>query len=87
LVKQGAMPAKAAPKHLLWALFFLKVYTTENVAAVIMCCDEKTIRLWSWVMVGAIAGLDCVSSFCLDICLFLIPFQTLWHFRSDGRIE
>jgi len=36
------LPDGATPLHLLWALFFLKVYGTEEHNASVAGCDEKT---------------------------------------------
>ena len=49
------------PHHLLDALFFMKVYSPEPVAARFAGCDEKTLRKWNWKVVGTIAALKCVS--------------------------
>lgn len=35
---------KISPMHLLWTLYFLKVYPTADVAAGRCVCDEKTFR-------------------------------------------
>ena len=49
----------AAPKHLLWALLFLKIYATEYVhCAFAGGVDPKTFRKWCWIFVKAIANLD-----------------------------
>ena len=45
----------ALPKHLLWALMFLKLYGTEATLCGKAKCDEKTFRKWSWKFVQAIA--------------------------------
>ena len=50
------------PKHLLDALFFLKVYSSEGVGAHFASCDEKTLRKWNWIVIDAIASLECVSA-------------------------
>ena len=39
-----AIPKSAQPKHLLWALLFLKRYLTEHVMSSVVGCDEKTVR-------------------------------------------
>jgi hypothetical protein len=41
-------------KHVLWALYFLKVYTTENVAASFWRVDEKTLRMWIWRVIDVL---------------------------------
>ena len=49
---------KSKPKHLLWALLFLKQYATESVhCSIVGIQDQKTFRLWSWRFVRAIANL------------------------------
>lgn len=54
------MPNGVAYKHLLWALYFLKVYETEhNSASSVGKVDEKTYREWSWRFVEAISYLEC----------------------------
>jgi hypothetical protein len=59
---QGKLPPRAAPKHLFWMLFFLKVYPTESVAAVHFQCDEKTFRFWVWTMADAVRSLNMVRT-------------------------
>lgn len=42
----------AQPKHLLWALLFMKVYSTEEVhCAVVSWPTVKTFRKWSWYFI------------------------------------
>ena len=53
----NSMPRGAQPKHLLWALYFLKVYPTEE-QAVSLDADEKTFRKWSEHFVMAISFLE-----------------------------
>ena len=50
------------PKHLLDALFFLKVYSCEHVGAIFGDCDEKTLRKWNWKVIKAIGDLPCVCT-------------------------
>ncbi len=38
-----SMPQRAASKHLLWALVFLKCYAMEHTNRIIAGCDEKTV--------------------------------------------
>lgn len=58
---QSSRPPKSKPKHLLWALLFLKVYATENVNSTLTGADEKTFRKWSWTFVHLISNLNSVS--------------------------
>ena len=38
------------PKHLFWALIFLKTYTTESSLVVAIGVDEKTLRKWMFII-------------------------------------
>jgi hypothetical protein len=48
---------RARPIHLLWALLFMKQYSTENFHGDIVGCDQKTFRNWAWLFVDAIESL------------------------------
>ena len=37
------------PKHLLWALIFLKTYTIKSSLAVAIGVDEKTLQKWIFI--------------------------------------
>lgn len=50
------LPPKAKPKHLLWALLYLKVYGTEQALSGMVHVTRKTYRKWVRIMVGAIAA-------------------------------
>ena len=50
-----SFPQGTAPKHMMWALLFLKVYATEDVLCSILRCCRKTFRKWLWPTVLAIA--------------------------------
>jgi hypothetical protein len=56
----------AKPKHLLWALLFLKNYCIEKInARLVGGVDAKTFRKWSWLFVEGVAKLkDSVVSLC-----------------------
>jgi hypothetical protein len=45
------------PKHLLWALNFLKAYDTAINNGTRFRCDEKTFRKWCWHMLASIEPL------------------------------
>lgn len=50
------MPHGAEPKHMTWAFYFLKQYSTEEVLSVNLGdIDEQTIRKWVWLFVDAIS--------------------------------
>ncbi len=60
MVKES-VPVHCQPVYLLWALMFLKTYSTENVNASIALVDEKTFRKWCWVIIKEPSRLDLVS--------------------------
>lgn len=57
----GRHPPYSHPRHLLMALLFLKVYSTEEIHHAISGADEKTFRKWSWIYTSLIAKLNVVS--------------------------
>ena len=48
----------ARPRHLLWALLFLKTYQTEALLCAKTGCDEKTLRKWCWKFVHSLSLLE-----------------------------
>ncbi len=69
LERDSLLPAKSRPKHLLWAIHFLKVYPKQSpgcltVGASNGTVDPKTHRKWFWAFIDAIKELmDVVVSF------------------------
>jgi hypothetical protein len=66
----GLRPKKSKPKHLLWTLYFLKVYPSEAPGCSAVggskgAIDPKTLRKWVWLFIECIAELadDVVSIF------------------------
>ena len=65
----GLRPEKSQPKHLLWKLYFLKVYPREGpgcsgVGGSKGAVDSKTLRKWVWLFLERISELaDNVVSF------------------------
>lgn len=57
LHRNSKLPKKATPKHLLWAVLFLKVYGTETDMSSRVRTTRKTFRKWVRKMLIAIAGL------------------------------
>ena len=58
-LKQSMLVEDACkPKHLLWALIFLKTYTTKSSLAVAMGVDEKTLLKWIFIIIYAISDLE-----------------------------
>ena len=50
------------PIHLLWGLFFLRVYPMEDVLKTILKMDPNTAQKWIWIAVVCIAEADFVST-------------------------
>jgi len=64
LERDSLLPEGCCPKHLLWALHFMKVYPKQRpgclaVGASAGAVDPKTHRKWVWVIINAIANLVC----------------------------
>ena len=71
LLEDGLRPKKSKPKHLLWTLYFLKVYPREAPGCSAVggskgVIDPKTLRKWVWLFIERIAELpdEVVSIFC-----------------------
>ncbi len=62
LLEDGLRPKKSKPKHLLWTLYFLKVYPREAPGCSAVggskgAIDPKTLRKWVWLFIERIAEL------------------------------
>jgi hypothetical protein len=62
LVRDNLRPKKSRPKHLLWALYFLKVYPKQSLGCSVVgasagAVDPKTHCKWVWLFINAIANL------------------------------
>jgi hypothetical protein len=75
MLGEGSLrPKKSKPKHLLWALFFLKVYPLQSpgcsaISASAGAVDPKT-KKWVRQFIESIAELaDDVVSFFIPLCL------------------
>ena len=58
----GFLPEKSRPMHLLWTLYFLKVYPREATGCSAIgsgggAIDPKTLRKWVWLFIERIAEL------------------------------
>jgi hypothetical protein len=60
LCSHTLIPEHAMPVHLLWAFMLLKQYNTEEVNASMAGCDEKTFRLWCWLVIHVLADMELV---------------------------
>ena len=56
-----AGPAAFEREHLLWAMFFLKVYASEATSCSLFGVTPKTWRKWVCVVVTSISELECVG--------------------------
>lgn len=50
------------PKHLLWALYFLRVYAVEDINASMCKTTRKTFREKVWIIIKLIANLKLVRN-------------------------
>jgi hypothetical protein len=62
LERDSLLPEGGRPKHLLWALYFMKVYPKQSlgcsaVGASAGTVDPKTHRKWVWAFIDAVANL------------------------------
>jgi hypothetical protein len=65
LERDSLLPEGGHPKHLLWALHFMKVYPKQSpgcsaVGASAGAVNPKTHRKWVWAFLDAVANLDYV---------------------------
>jgi hypothetical protein len=51
-------PCKTEPKHLLWALMYMKLYCPEDVMAILCSTSKNTLSKWVWLWIEAIADLS-----------------------------
>lgn len=87
------LPRGHHPKHLLWALMFMKIYATEPVHRRLAGNpDEKTFRKWTWLLIHAIEGLDqsvvsiylLLSSLCIVFSFLLCQLTNALFFFASG---
>jgi hypothetical protein len=62
LVENDLLPKKSRPKHLLWALYFLKVCPKHSPGCSVVsvssgAIDLKTFRKWVWMLIENIQEL------------------------------
>lgn len=99
LVESELLPDDGQINHLLWTLFFFKVYPKQNVACSAAggtrgAIDPKTFRKYIWPMVSAIADLEQVvvsfHSYINESCSLNVSLTSalFYHFhRSTLRAE
>ena len=93
LVCFAVLPDEGQILHLLWALYFMKCYPTEETACAAAgghtgAIDPKTLRKYIWPFIEAIANLEpyvvSVMHYCFDfyLVIFLLKiFQILLENR------
>jgi hypothetical protein len=93
LLEDGLRPKKSKPKHLLWMLYFLKVYLREASSCSAVngskgAINPKTLRKWVWLFFERIAKLadEVVSTFCRADACILSPPLFLLHPSSPYNI-
>ena len=74
----GQLSNGAEPKHLLWTLTFLKVYSTESVHCVLFGTTEKTFQKWVCCFIGIISDLSIASNYCINCTN--IHFYSLFYY-------
>ena len=73
--------AGGQPKHLFWALLFLKSYATESILTrVVGGVDKKTFRKWTWLFLGGISDL---KTRVVSITYLLLLLKCYSHFLSS----
>ena len=71
MVCRNYLPDDAEMKHFFWALYFLKNYSSEIIAARALSTTSKTLRKWVRIMVHALKNLsfDVVSHIWMVQCI------------------
>ena len=95
LGQKGLLPERSKPKHLLWTLYFLKVYPKQSPGCSTVgtskgAVDPKTKCKWVWQFIACIGELadDAMSFFMMFIpnnCPIL-PRPHRCHLLSPRRI-
>ena len=91
LLEDGLRPKKSKPKHLLWTLYFLKVYPREAPGCSAVggskgAIDPKTLRKWVWLFIEHIAELaDEVVSICCHADASILAHRRLTSCSCRAR--
>ena len=85
LSENELVPEKGQLKHLLWTLYFFKVYPKQGPGCAALggsggAIDPKTLRKWVWPFSEAIADLH--AEVVSIVCLSLITFHLACTFSS-----
>ena len=76
-----SLPKGKHPKHILWALLFMKLYLPEDATIAILGTSKPTMRKWVWTVIRAIAGTDII---CFDKRKRNLPKDALATISVDG---
>jgi hypothetical protein len=90
----GLRPEKSEPKHLLWALYILKVYPREGPGCSTVggskgAIDPKTMQKWVWLFLERIAELsdnvvsDVTSSYHCPLLSHLVVLSIVSNQTTD----
>ncbi len=74
LEEGGLLPEKGKPRHLLWALYFLKCYPKEGPGCAAIggakgAIDPKTMHKWVWLFLERICEADHAVSLFFTSCI------------------
>ena len=83
LIVENGNVEKVAPEHLLWTLFFLRTYNTEEVLASMIGHSEKMVRKWIWTVVQKLAEVDSLVSKILREMIFMFSKTYSTIFKKD----
>jgi hypothetical protein len=77
LIKHLLLPNEAQIVHLLWALFFMKIYAKQKetcgaAGGQMGAINPETLRKYIWLMIKALAGLE---PYKVCILLFIALFD------------
>ena len=67
LMRHDLKPEGGTPIHLLWALLFMKLYSSAKVLASMAGCCKKTYMKWTWRFVLSIASLKSIVLSLLNV--------------------
>ena len=90
LLSSPTIHSRFLPKHLLWALMFLKQYANEGVLSGLAKVTPKTFHKWVWIVIYGLCSryenfvserllLFYLILSCLILFIFIIVFYLLMH--------
>ena len=77
----------AKPAHLLWCLYYLKVYCSEDVSATLFNRSPKTYRKYVWIMIKFLCQLsESVVSICIVNCYHCLLLYKTYLFLPSSLL-